>query len=145
MFLHSFGNHLLSYTARILNFTSVTQHHRETHRQTWIEHQAPIITKCNVFHLPVLVQVVLLLLLYRQPCLTGFALPLPSSPFFSLSSPFLDCVNKFDLLRLFLKHKTYKFLEPRNILYICIVYIIERVKISSIIPLSVLYSVCGRK
>jgi hypothetical protein len=45
----------------------------------------------------------------------------------------------------FLKHKTYKVLEPRNILYICIVYMTERVKISSIIALSVLYTVCGKK
>jgi len=41
--------------------------------------------------------------------------------------------------------QTYKVLEPRNIPYICKVYITERVKISFIIPLSVLYSVCGRK
>jgi hypothetical protein len=75
----------------------------------------------------------------------GIAPPLPSSPFFSLSSPFLNSVNKFHLLWLFLKHKTHKVLEPRNTAYICTVYITERVKVSSIIPLSVLYSVCGRK
>lgn len=44
----------------------------------------------------------LLLFLYKYPCFRGIALPDPNSPFFSLSSPFFEGVNKFDLLRDFL-------------------------------------------
>lgn len=43
----------------------------------------------------------LLLFLYKYPCFKGIALPEPSSPFFNLSSPFFEGVNRLDLLRVF--------------------------------------------
>jgi hypothetical protein len=62
MFLHGFGNHSLnntpSYPRRhnILNIASVMQHHRETHVQTWMVCETPVITQRDIFLLPVLVK-----------------------------------------------------------------------------------------